>query len=175
MHVTAISLCSHFGSHIDAPSHYVKAGTPVDALPAGLLIGSCRVVYCDGNSRVPAGYVESMPLRNVRRLLIENCSSKLLGDNEFHGGHAALHLDAAKVLVAGGVSLLGVDETLIPPCAPSQSIPVHCTFLGPGPIQTAIEELDLPDVEPGEYNLVATPLRLTGPEAGPTRVLLGQD
>ena len=49
MKVTAISLCSHFDTHIDAPSHYVKAGTPVDALPADLLIGSSRVVYSDGN------------------------------------------------------------------------------------------------------------------------------
>jgi arylformamidase len=54
-------------------------------------------------------------------------------------------------------------------------MPVHSTFLGAGPDQVAIEEVDLLNVEPGDYQLIALPLKLTGLEAAPARGLLGYE
>ncbi|HLC01902.1 MAG TPA: cyclase family protein [Anaerolineales bacterium] len=175
MNVTAVSMCSHFGTHIDAPRHYVDGGTSVDALPAGLLIGPCRVVYYDGTAHIPSDFIEGLALRGVTRLLIKTRNSGFLGESEFREDYIALSIEAAEALVAEGVQLLGVDGYSIGPYDPSLGVPVHQTFLGAGPDQAAIEELDLSSVEPGEYHLIAMPMRLTDLEAAPTRVLLGLD
>jgi arylformamidase len=34
-----LSLTSHSGTHVDAPLHFVKGGTSVDALPLEILMG----------------------------------------------------------------------------------------------------------------------------------------
>ena len=175
MNVTAVSMCSHFGTHIDAPRHYVKTGTPVDALPGDLLIGRCRVVHYTGNEHISSQFVASLDLRGVSRLLVRTRNSDFIGQPEFHDDYLALTLEAAKALVKAGVRLLGVDGYSIGPYDPSLGVPVHQAFLGAGPSQAAIEELDLSAVGPGEYQLVALPLRLTGLEAAPMRVFLGQE
>jgi arylformamidase len=46
----------------------------------------------------------------------------------------------------------------------------HLVFCGAGGI--IIEVLDLSDVEPGDYQLIALPIKLVGVEAAPARVVL---
>jgi arylformamidase len=78
-------------------------------------------------------------------------------------------------LVDRGVRLLGVDGYSIGPFDPSLGYPVHSIFLGAGPDQVAIEEVNFLNVEPGDYHLIALPLRLAGLEGSPARVLLGKE
>jgi arylformamidase len=108
-------------------------------------------------------------------MLIKTLNSITLGRPEFHEDYIALTQEAAQALVEKGVKLLGVDGYSIGPFDPSLGMPVHSTFLGAGPDQVAIEEVDLLNVEPGDYQLIALPLKLTGLEAAPARVLLGYE
>jgi arylformamidase len=107
------------------------------------------------------------------RLLIRTVNSQIIRQPEFHEDYVALTPDAARVLVARNVRLLGVDGYSIGPFEPSSGMEVHRIFLGAGPEQVALEELDLSSVAPGDYQLVALPIRLTGLEGAPARVLLG--
>ena len=42
--VTALSMSTHSGTHIDAPSHYIISGVTVDRIPFETLIGEARVI-----------------------------------------------------------------------------------------------------------------------------------
>jgi arylformamidase len=174
MNVSAVAMCSHFGTHIDAPRHYVPDGTPVDLLSPDVLIGLCLVVEYPGREHVPAGFIESLDLSGITRLLIRTRNSLRLRDSQFYEDFLALTPAAAQALVDRGVRLLGVDGYSIGPFDPALGYPVHSIFLGAGPDQVAIEEVDLLDVSEGHYYLIALPLRLTGLEGSPARVLLGK-
>ncbi|MBO4522756.1 MAG: cyclase family protein, partial [Methanomicrobium sp.] len=42
--VKALSMSTHSGTHIDAPSHYIISGVTVDRIPFETLIGEARVI-----------------------------------------------------------------------------------------------------------------------------------
>jgi len=174
MNVSSVAMCSHFGTHIDAPRHYVASGTAVDEVPLEVLIGPCRVVDWREKQHIPADFVLGLDLGGSARLLIRTRNSQFIGQPEFHENYIALTPDAARVLVARKVRLLGVDGYSIGPFEPSVGMEVHRIFLGASPEQVALEEIDLSGVEPGDYQLIALPIRLTGLEGAPTRVLLGK-
>jgi len=82
---------------------------------------------------------------------------------------AALTPNAARLLVARGVRLVGTD-TPSPESADAADLPVHHVLLGAGvPI---VENLLLDDVAAGAYELIALPLRLTEADASPVRAVL---
>lgn len=172
MNVTAVSFCSHFGTHIDAPRHYVEKGTPVDALNIDVLIGRCKVAFYKGENHIPATFINELDLAGVSRLIIRTTNSEFIRLPDFHEDYVALTIGAAKALVEKRIKLFGIDGYSIGPYDPAEGIPVHKTFLGAGPDQVGIEELDLSGITPGDYELIALPIRLTGLEAAPTRVLL---
>src|SRR5947209_7578344 len=71
---------------------------------------------------------------------------------------------AAKLLVTRGVKLVGVDWLSV------GDEDAHHVLLEAGVIP--IEGLDLRGVEPGDYFLVAAPLKIEGSDGAPARVLL---
>ncbi len=175
MNVTSISMCSHFGTHIDAPRHYLVDGTSVDEIRPEILIGPCKVVEYPLREHIPANFINELNLEDVSRLLIKTVNSRFLRNTEFHEDFIALLPEASSILVEIGIKLLGIDGYSIGPFDPSLGQPVHQIFLGAGPDQVAIEGVDLQEVPPGDYELLAIPLRLSGLEASPARVLLGKN
>jgi arylformamidase len=175
MNVSAVSMCSHFGTHIDAPRHYLPDGSAVDQLPLEVLVGPCRVVDFPGREHIPAGFIENLDLSGITRLIIRTANSLRLGDPQFYEDFLALTPPAAQALVDKGIRLLGVDGYSIGPFDPTLGYPVHSIFLSAGQEQVAIEEMNLIGVEPGDYTLIALPLRLTGLEGSPARVVLGKE
>jgi arylformamidase len=72
--------------------------------------------------------------------------------------------------MARGVVLIGIDTPSIDPFS-SKSLPTHhATRQGTG--VAILEGLDLAQVPPGLYELVALPLRLRGADASPVRATL---
>ncbi len=174
MNVTAVSMCSHFGTHIDAPRHYFAQGKAVDEIPPNILVGPCKVIEYEGKSHIPGDFIRNLDLVGVTRLFIRTSNSPKLIKSEFYEDYLALTIEAAQILVEKGIKLVGVDGYSIGPFDPAQGMPVHRIFLGGGPDQAAIEEVNLTGVEPGDYQAIALPIRLTDLEAAPARVLLGK-
>ena len=50
--VTEMTLGSHSGTHIDAPSHYLEGGQTVDQIPPTVLIGPAQVLDCTDAAEV---------------------------------------------------------------------------------------------------------------------------
>ncbi len=163
--ISDILLSTHGGTHIDAPVHYLKTGTTVDALPLDHLIGPCRVLDLgEVDGEIAPRHLEGR-IRGAARLLLKTSYSTA---DRFSPDFPHLGPDAARLLVREKIVCVGIDSPSIEaiPCDGS----VHRELLGSG--CSIIEMLDLSAVEEGEYTLIALPLPLAGLDGSPARVVL---
>lgn len=158
----------HVGTHADAPLH-VRDGWPAsDALPLDAFLGPALVLdvsaAADGVLDLSAD-VER--LLGVERLLLR--TGRCIAAGAFPGAWPVFHPDVAAQLVARGLRLLGTDAPSVDD-RESKHLPVHHALFGGG--AWVLENLDLRDVPPGLYDLIALPLRLAGLDAAPVRAVL---
>jgi arylformamidase len=163
--ISDIRLSSHSGTHIDAPVHYLKSGPTIDTVPLSRLVGPCRVLDLTG-----AGPAIDRPhlagrIGGASRILLKTPFS---GCPAFAEDYPALTLDAARYLTENGVVCVGIDSFSIEAFVCDGS--VHRELQRHGCL--IIELLDLSQVREGDYTLVALPLRLTGLDGAPARVIL---
>jgi arylformamidase len=166
--ITDLHMSSHSGTHIDAPVHYLKWGATIDEVELPTLIGPCRVADLSGVSgEIRPAHIENC-LGSASRLLLKTpFSSMTCFDSDF----SHLGIDAARLLVKHGIRCVGIDSPSIEGFRGDGS--VHRELLGADCI--IIELLDLSLVSPGDYTLIALPLRLRGIDGAPARVVLGRE
>ncbi len=168
---TFLSMGCHYGTHIDAPSHFLKSDATVDTLPLETLIGSAYVANLCGTAAITASDLSRLVLpEGAERLLIKTDNSKLWseGDKPFRKDFSALTLDAAEWLVDRSFSLIGVDGLSVQLFHESNR--THELLLSAGVV--ILEGLNLAEVDEGGYELICLPLPLVGAEAAPARVVL---
>ena len=69
--VSALALGSHSGTHVDAPSHFIPGGSPVDRSPLERLIGPAAVLDLPAEvTSVGAAELARHDLRGQRRVLL---------------------------------------------------------------------------------------------------------
>lgn len=170
--LSALSLGSHTGTHIDAPLHFVPGGATLDQVPLERFIGPARVLQVpDDVQAIDSAVLAKLKWRGATRILFRTRSSaqKWMSSPEFHKDFPYLAPDAAKQLVDAGVQLVGIDYLSIEQFGASQPL-THKTLLGKGVV--IVEGMDLSSVKAGDYDLLLLPLKLIGTEAGPARALL---
>ncbi len=170
--VTRIEMGAHTGTHIDAPFHFKPDGTGIDQVPLETLIGLCRVFdLTDIPGHIDRAAVERCDLRGVTRALFKTRNSQrwARAETAFDPQFIAIVADGAQLLVERGMKLVGVDYLSVEPFGSKQH-PVHHILLGAN--VTVIEGLNLSAVAPGDYELIAMPLRLRGADGSPARVVL---
>ncbi len=163
--VTEMTLGSHSGTHIDAPSHYLEGGRTVDEIPHGVLVGPARVLDCSDAGGVIGPGSLAGSLDGTRTLLLKTWFS---GRREFEPGYPALSPEAADLIVEAGITCLGTDAPSIEAFHGDGS--VHRRLLGSGMV--ILELLDLSAVPGGDYFMVALPMRLKGADGSPVRAIL---
>jgi len=168
-HVTAIEMGSHTGTHIDAPCHFVDGGRTLDQIPMDWLVGEASVFQIDGVSIISRKDLARFDWNNVERVLLKTDNSAKWADSSFHKDFVALEPQAAEFLVERGIRLVGIDYLSIDPFG-SQAHPAHFVLLPNNVV--VLEGLDLRQVSPGRYHMVALPLNLHGADGAPTRVIL---
>ncbi len=153
--LSAVYACVHTGTHADAPLHFIDGGASIDTVPLDSYIGPCTVI--DVREGVITGeFVNRHFPRGCERLLIK-------------GGGKAFFMDsAADEAVALGIKLIGTDANSIG--YSGNQIKPHKAFLSNG--VAILEGLDLSGVEPGNYYLIAFPVKLGGLEGAPVRAVL---
>lgn len=167
--LTLLSCGTHCGTHVDAPAHFVAGGPGVDAIPLPVLCGLARVADLRGaGPEISAQTLRGLALEGVERLLLRTSSG--LDTSQTPSTH--LTVDAAAYLVDETVvRLVGIDVLSVD--APGgRGYPVHHTLLGASPPRVIVEGLDLRTVPAGDYELWCLPLRLTGADGSPARVIL---
>jgi len=149
---SALDICAHNATHIDAPLHFVPGGADIADVELEVCVGECSVVEFEG---VLLGtHAEDMAPGLHPRVLFK-------GDME-------ISPSAAFVLSQSGIKLVGVEAQSVAPVECSGA--VHRQMLGEGMV--LLEGLDLSQVKAGNYFLFAAPLKIKGCEGSPVRALL---
>lgn len=168
--LSRVAFGSHTGTHVDAPRHFFDAGSTVDRLPLNALIGPAHVVrMADDVMSVTADHLHRQRLTNVERLLIRTRNSAYVAGREFHPDFTFIAPDAAELIAALGIKLVGVDYYSVEQFH-SGHHRTHRTLLERGIV--IVEGLDLSAIEPGEYAFCCLPLRLEGLDGAPARAVL---
>lgn len=166
-----ISFGSHLGTHVDAPRHFIEDGVGVDQLSLEVLIGPVVVLEMPGAS-VNADALADIGLPpGTERVLFKTRNSERWADPKgaFIEDFVYITPQAARDLVAAGVKLVGIDYLSVEKFAAEQP-ETHVTLLSAGVI--ILEGLNLRDVSPGNYTLVALPQKLQDGDGGSTRAVL---
>jgi arylformamidase len=163
--ISDLHLSTHTGTHIDAPSHYLKSGDSIDTIHLSSVIGRCRVIDVSAaGTLITAAHLKGR-LYGEKRLLLK---TRFSGRDKFTEEYPSLALDAACSITDHGIGCVGIDSPSIESFNCDGS--VHRQLLSTGCV--IIELLDLSGVPEGNYEMVALPLRLTGLDGSPARVVL---
>jgi arylformamidase len=166
--ISDLRMNSHSGTHIDAPVHYLKTGDTIDTIPLSQLVGPCRVIDVSGaGSEISASAIRGR-VGGVPRILLKTVFSLC---TTFKEDYPSLTCDAARYLIENRVTCVGIDSFSIEAFVCDGT--VHRELLGNNCV--IIELLDLSAVGEGDYTMVALPLRLSGLDGSPARVILIQD
>ena len=168
VNVAEIAMSTHCGSHADAPLHYDPDGASIDMLDLADFIGPARVIDARGEGPLCqfqdiAAALDGVPPRVLLRLMDR------LDPMVWPSGFRALAPDTVAELAARGVRLIGVDVPSVDP-ETSKELPSHMTCRAHD--LRIVENLALADVTPGDYELIALPLKLAGLDAAPLRAVL---
>ena len=160
--LTAIAMCAHNGTHVDAPLHFIQDGKAVDAIPLEAFVG---LAYVAEHQSIVSGDDAAQILEKAKSLNPEAARRILIK------GAAVVSAQAAEVFAAANLLLYGNEsQTVGPEDAP---MAVHKILLGAGVI--LLEGIRLAAVPEGVYLLNAAPLNLGGAEGSPCRAILISD
>ncbi len=165
--VTALEIGAHTGTHVDGPSHFFDGAAGTETLAVAALVGPCAVVEIAdrGLEPIDRAALEAATIPDgVERVLLKTTNSRLWERDEFTHDFIRLDGSGAEYVLEREIRLIGIDYLSI------GDGDAHRALLGE-PI-VALEGLDLRQIDPGPYVLLALPLRLIGTDGAPSRVLL---
>ncbi len=168
VNVSRFTMSTHTGSHADAALHYDADGEPAGALDLARYIGPCRVIdVTDAAPRIEPSHLASHLDRNVVRVLLRTYVRAPLDrwDSEF----SAIAPETIDLLAAAGVMLIGTDAASLD-AQDSKTMDAHQAVRRHR--MAILEGLVLDDVPPGDYELIALPLKLANLDAAPVRAVL---
>jgi arylformamidase len=173
VNVSRIGMGLHCGTHVDAPWHFGLSDQTVESLPLDRFLTPARVVDCThAAAAVSRGDLEGRIDDTPAVLLKTRNSGTLESGAPFNRQFVHLDPSAASYLVDAGIRTVGVDYLSVEGFF-ADGAPVHRILLGAR--VAIVEGLDLSGVEPGDYTLVAVPLKIEGGDGAPCRaVLIGQ-
>ena len=173
--LTALSMCVHNGTHVDAPYHFLDKGKTIDQVDLEHFIGPAYVA--DHEGEVNAENARDILKRAQKAWMTKAMESGMEATAEAKSdaskrilikGKSVVTLEAAKVFAEAGVLLLGNEsQTVGPEDAPMQ---VHLELLGAEVV--LLEGVRLEHVPEGVYLLHAAPLNLGGADGAPCRATL---
>jgi len=167
--LSKFEMCSHNGTHLDAPKHFFDNGKSIDEINLEKFVGWAHVIEHSGE--LTGNQAEEIISSIKEKTSKKETSLKLLfkrkaGDES--DKNTVITIDAARVFNKYDVELVGVEsQTVGPEDAPAE---VHYELLGHEVV--LLEGLVLSNVSAGMYFLSATPLKLGGGDGAPCRAVL---
>ena len=166
VNVAALSLSVHTGTHIDAPFH-VSDGLRAADLPLERFYGPAIVADARGLDALDERVLERFDVSAAKRVLFRTRDAIDTTQFPTHILHPTPAL--ARKLVAAGVVLVGTDAPSFD-ALDSKDLETHKILMEGG--ASLLENLVLTEVTPGEYTLIALPLKLTEADGSPVRAAL---
>jgi len=168
--VTHISMSAHTGTHMDAPSHFIKSKPGMDKMPLSATMGQARVIEIKDPVQIKVREIRHHRIRKGERILFKTPNSKRKWDNKpFKEKFVHLSIEAAQYLAQRQIQTVGVDYLSIGGYKGNVT-QVHHILLKAG--IWAIEGLDLSKVDAGKYEMICLPMKLSKCDGAPARALL---
>lgn len=170
VHVTRITLGTHNGTHLDAPSHYLADGHHVADLSLDAMVGPAWICQTDAASVLDASLLESLDIpAGTRRILFKtsNTARNLMGNPIFVRDYVGLDPSGAHWLANRGIELVGLDYLSVQ--AFSAHDDTHRILLKRNTI--LLEGLILHSVTTGWWDLICLPLLGRDLDGAPARVI----
>ena len=167
VNVSAITMSPHLGAHADAPLHYGAGASAIGEVGLDPYLGPCRVIHAvNRGPLVTRAHLEHAAAALPPRVLVRTCVAAPANWSE---QFAAFAPDTIDWLAGLGVRLVGIDSQSVDP-ASSKTLDSHQRLLKHD--MRVLENLVLDEVEAGDYELIALPLKLAGADASPVRAVL---
>ena len=157
--MTAISLCVHNGTHVDAPRHFLRDGKGINQICLEKFIGEAYVAEHEGD-------VTGQDAENILQ-----CARKAGGEawrKILIKGNATVTCEAAGVFAEAGIDLIGNESQSVGP--EDAPMAVHLILLRAEVV--LLEGIRLQAVCEGAYYLNCAPLNLTDCDGAPCRAIL---
>lgn len=168
VNVSRLTLSTHTGAHADAPLHYAENGADCAGVALTPYLGPCRVI--DARHAGPTltlaaveHALDAAPARVVFRTF------ETFPHTQWRSDWTAVDAALIDALAARGVVLIGIDGPSLDP-QDSKTMDAHHAVARAG--MAILEGLVLDHVPPGDYELIALPLKLEGLDASPVRAVL---
>ncbi len=166
--VSAIDMCVHTGTHIDAPYHLNEEGNDAAKISLHHCTGAARVFSVHAEKCLRATDLAALDWENVERVIFKTRGGRDSGDS-FDRGYVYLDPSASEYLVQRGILLVGTDAPSVD-AFDSEDLPSHRILLRHGIV--ILEGAQLESVPPGDYELICLPLKLAGLDGSPVRAIL---
>lgn len=167
VNVSAFETSTHAGTHADAPLHYAAGAAACADLDLDAYLGPCRLVDARGAAPViDEAFVRALgglPARVLFR------TYDAFPDERWRSDFTTVSPGAIAALAAAGVRLIGVDSPSLDP-EESKTMDAHHAVLAAD--MRILEGLVLDAAPPGDYELIALPLKLARLDASPVRAVL---
>lgn len=164
-----VTLGTHAGTHIDAPSHFQKEGTTIDQLDLSCVIGKCKVLDMTSVTEgITQDHLENLDIQPHDIILFKTSNSALQPTDKFNPQFIFLEISGAQYLVQRKVKAVGIDYLGIERGQAGHL--THNLLFDRG--ITIIEGLRLQAVTQGSYFFCCLPLAIVGLEAAPARAVL---
>ena len=157
--LSAISMCVHNGTHIDAPSHFIQGGATVDKISLSRVVGWAYVAEHTGTLDAKAAQDIILCASEKGK----DCAHRILIK-----GDCTITEESAEVFLENGVLLVGVESQSVGPV--DSPMAVHKLLLSSEVV--LLEGLRLGRVCEGEYFLFAAPISIEGSDGSPVRAVL---
>jgi arylformamidase len=168
--VSKLSMGAHTGTHMDAPVHFLPEGKGIDTMPLVATIGLARVIEIQDIESIKPGELQSHQIQSGERILFKTRnSSRCWQTDNFVEDFVYISQEAARYLAAQQIQTVGVDYLSVGGFF-KDGTETHQALLSAG--IWIIEGLNLSNVQPGLYELICLPLRITGGDGTPARAIL---
>ncbi len=162
---SVITLSSHSGTHVDAPSHFMRDGKTIDQIELSSIIGPCKVFDMSTVSdSITRDHLENLDISAGDIVLFKTTNSATQPTDKFIPHFINLEISGAQLLAQRKVRAVGIDYLGIGAHATHNALFEHNI--------TIVEGLRLNAVKQGKYFLCCLPLHMIGLEAALARAVL---
>ena len=164
--LTAIKMCAHNGTHVDAPFHFIPDGKKLDEVDLKKFVGYAYVASHEGE----------LTTEDANRIYKEaERAAKAKGGDAIDAdkrilvkGDVTMTTEGAKIFADKGIYLFGNESQTVGPLEAPMN--VHLIMLGAQIV--LLEGVRLAEVNEGIYLLNAAPINLGGADGAPCRAIL---
>ena len=177
-----ISLGSHTGTHVDAPTHFIKNGTTIEQVPISKLFGKVSIIdfsYLKENECVTKEMLQSFSL--FKKVLFSFGWGKYWNTKKFYKGYPFFSKEAAGYLVELNLDLVGMDT----PSPDDSRVTLSGDFLG-SDLDSPIHKIFLKNnivlleyvanldkiCDFQDWNIVVLPMKIKGADGAPARAFI---